>query len=56
MPLQYIFERISIARRDRATYLTFRTRREAYITDTMVNLNETQRHRSLQKRRRRRRR
>ena len=53
MPLQYIFERISIARRDKATYLSFRSRKEAYITDTMTNLNETQRrHRSHRRRRR----
>lgn len=45
IPLQYIFERIALTRRDLTMYLQFRKRREHYITDNVVNLNETQRRR-----------
>lgn len=43
MPLQYTFERISLARRDLSTYLKFRNKQETYITDDMTNLKETDR-------------
>ncbi|KAI8464064.1 MAG: hypothetical protein J3K34DRAFT_441801 [Monoraphidium minutum] len=43
IPLQYIFERIALTRRDLTAYLAFRKRNEHYITDAMVNLDDKQR-------------
>ncbi|GBF98829.1 hypothetical protein Rsub_11594 [Raphidocelis subcapitata] len=43
VPLQYIFERIALTRRDESRYLEFRRRREHYITDTLTNLGEDDR-------------
>jgi len=45
IPLQYIFERIALTRRDLTSYLSFRKRREHYITDQMENLDDKQRRR-----------
>jgi hypothetical protein len=46
VPLQYIFERIALTRRNAAAYRAFRRRKEAYITDGMANLGEDARRRS----------
>lgn len=47
MALQYLLERITLTRTDKARYHSFREKHEHYISDALEKLNDTQRHRLL---------
>ncbi|KAF6265694.1 hypothetical protein COO60DRAFT_1457009 [Scenedesmus sp. NREL 46B-D3] len=47
MALQYLLERITLTRTDKARYASFREKHEHYISDALDKLNDTQRHRLL---------
>jgi hypothetical protein len=48
MALQYLLERITLTRTDKARYQSFREKHEHYINDALDKLNDTARHRLLQ--------
>ncbi len=42
VPLQYLLERVLVVQKDRSSYLELRNWKQAYITDTVLNLDDKQ--------------